>query len=45
MAEDEAVRQHYRLNAHELEQSLEESGGQRNLVCCNLRGCKESDTT
>ena len=45
MAEDEVVRQHYGLNAHELEQSLEESEGQRSLVCCNLWGCKESDTT
>ena len=29
----------------EFEQTLGDSGGQRNLACCTPRGCKESDTT
>ena len=35
---------HHRLNGHEFEQTLGDSEGQRNLVCCSPRGCKESDT-
>ena len=35
---------HHRLYGHEFEQTLGDSEGRRNLVCCNPRGCKESDT-
>ena len=38
------VRQHHRLNGHELDQTLED-GGQRSLVCYSLWGHKESDMT
>ena len=34
---------HQRLNGHELEQTLGDSEGQENLVCCNPWGHKESD--
>ena len=43
--EAEIVRKHHRLNEHEFEQILEDSGGQRNLVCYSPWGCKESDMT
>ena len=33
MTEDEMVGWHHRLNGHEFEQTLEDSGGQRKLVC------------
>ena len=36
---------HHRLNGHEFEESLGDSGEQQNLVCCSPRGHKESDTT
>ena len=36
---------HQRLNGHELEQTLGDSEGQENLVCCNPWGHKESDMT
>ena len=36
---------HHRLNGHEFEQVLGDSGGQRSLVCCSPWGHKESDTT
>ena len=36
---------HQQLAGHEFEQALEVGGGQGSLVCCNLWGCKESDTT
>ena len=39
------VRWHHRLNGHEFEQTLGESGGQGSLVFRSPRGCKESDTT
>ena len=31
------------LNGHEFEQTLGDSGGQGNLVCCSQWGCKESE--
>ena len=34
---------HHWLNRHELEQTLGDSEGQENLVCCNPWGRKESD--
>ena len=34
---------HHRLNGHELGQSLGDDEGQRDLVRCSPRGCKESD--
>ena len=43
--EDEMVGWHHRLNGHEFEQTLEDSGGQGSLVCCSPWGHKESDTT
>ena len=36
---------HHRLNGHEFEQTLGDSEGQGNLVCCGPWGHKESDTT
>ena len=36
---------HHRLNGHELEQTLGDSGGQGSLVCCHSWGRKESDMT
>ena len=42
MTEDEMVGWHHRLNGHK---NLEDSKGQGSLTCCNLWGCKESDTT
>ena len=44
MTEDEMVEWHHQLNGHEFEQALGAGDGQRSLVCCNLRGCKELDT-
>ena len=44
MAENETVRLHYRLDGHEFEQTLGDSKGQRSLVCCRPRGCKELAT-
>ena len=43
--EDEVVRWHHRLNRHEFEQTLGDSEGQRNSVCCSSWGHKELDTT
>ena len=40
-AEDEMVGQCHQLNGHELEQTLGDSGGQGNLVCCSPWGHKE----
>ena len=37
-AEDEMARFHYPLNGHEFEQILEDSEGQRSLVCCKSTG-------
>ena len=45
MTEDEMVGWHLQLNGHELEQTLGDSEGQENLVCCIPGNCKESDTT
>ena len=45
MTEDEMIRQHHRLNGHELEQTPGDSEGQGSLVCCSSPGCKELDTT
>ena len=44
-AEDETVRQPHQLNGYKLGQTLGDSGGQRNLVCCSSWGHKESDMT
>ena len=44
-AEDELVGWHHRLNAHEFEQTPQDSERQGSLVCCSPRGHKESDTT
>ena len=43
--EDEMGGWYHRLNGHELEQTLGDSGRQGSLVCCTPRGSKESDTT
>ena len=45
VAEDEIVRNHHQLNGHEFEQTLGDSGGQRNLAYCSPWGHKESDIT
>ena len=42
MAEDEVIGWHHRFNGHEFEQTGD-GEGQGSLVCCNSRGCKESD--
>ena len=39
------VRQHHRLNEHELEQTLGDSEGQGSLECCSPWDLKELDTT
>ena len=44
MTEDEMAGWHHRLNGHEFEQTPGVCDGQGGL-CCNSRGCKESDTT
>ena len=36
----EMVRQHHRLNGHELEQTPADSGGQGGLACCSPWGCR-----
>ena len=43
--ENEMVGGHYRLNAHEFEQTLGDGEGQGSLACCSLWGHKELDTT
>ena len=45
MTEDEMVGWHHLLNGHESEQTLGDSKGQGNLVCCSPWGHKASDTT
>ena len=45
VTEDEMVRWHHWLDGHEIEQALGVGDGQGRLAYCNLRGCKESDTT
>ena len=42
MAEDETAGWHHRLNGHEFEQTVLDSEGQGSLLCCSLRGCKET---
>ena len=41
--EDEMFGWHHRLNGHDFEQTLGDSGCQRNLECCSPLGCKESE--
>ena len=41
MTEDEMVRQHHQLNAHEFEQTPGDTGGQGSLACCSPWGRKE----
>ena len=43
MAEDEMVRKHYQLCGYEFEQTLEDNGRRRSLVCYSPLGCKQSD--
>ena len=43
--EDKMVGWHHRLNGHEFEQVPGDGEGQGSLVCCSLRGHKESDMT
>ena len=45
MTEDEMAGWHHRLNGHGFGWTPEVGDGQRGLVCCSSRGCKESDTT
>ena len=45
MAEDETVGWHHQLSGHEFEQTLGDSEGQGNLLCCSPWGRKELDTT
>ena len=45
MMEDEMAGWHQRLHGHESEQTLGVGDGQGGLVCCNLCGHKELDTT
>ena len=45
MTEDEMVGWHRQLDGHEFEQAPGVCSGQGSLVCCSLRGCKESDMT
>ena len=43
--EDEMTGWHHQLDAHEFEWTPGVGDGQGGLVCCDSRGCKESDTT
>ena len=43
--EDEMVGWHHQVNEHEFEKTPGVGDGQGSLECCNLWGCKESDTT
>ena len=45
MTEDEMVGWHHQLNAHEFEQTLEDSEGHRRLACCSPWSNKESNMT
>ena len=45
VTEDEMVRWLYRLSEHEFEQTLGDSEGRGNLVCCISWGCKMLDLT
>ena len=44
-AEDEIAGWHHQLNGREFEQTPGDSEGQRSLLCCRPRDCKESETT
>ena len=44
-AENEMIGWYHRLNGHEFEQTLGDSGGQESLACHSPWGGKESDTT
>ena len=44
-AEDEMVRQHHCLSEREFEETLEDSGTQRSLMCYGPWSYKESGTT
>ena len=39
------VGSHHQLDGHVFEQAPGDSGGQRSLVCCSPRGCKQSEMT
>ena len=45
MTEDEMVRWHPRLSAHESEQVLGDGEGRGSLACCSPRGHEELDMT
>ena len=45
MTEDEMIIWHNQLNGHEFEQTLRDSEGWGDFVCCSLWDCKESDMT
>ena len=45
MTEDEMVKWLHRLNGHEFEQTLGDSGGQGSLACCSPQGHRELDVT
>ena len=45
MTEDEMVGWHHRHYGHEFELTPGVGDAQGGLACCNLWGCKESDTT
>ena len=45
MTKDEVVGWHLRLSGHEFEYAPGVGDGQGGLACCDLWGCKESDTT
>ena len=43
--EDKMEREHHWLNGHEFEQILEDSGGEKSLLCCSPWDPKESEVT
>ena len=45
MTEDEMVREYHQLSGDEFEQTAEDHGVQRTLMCCCPWGRKELDTT
>ena len=45
MTEDKMVGWHHRLNGHEFEQTLRDSGDRGALCCCSLWGHEELDMT
>ena len=45
MTEDMIDGWYHWLNGHEFEKALGVGEGQGSLACCNISGCKESDTT